>query len=144
MKTSILIKHWDRPGYSRESVPGEGGKHVPRYMKPHKVAEGYRSSDGATSWMEGEAVHTARGIHRPKSGKIDAVRIVHADAVEGLHKLDLEIEELQKQIAALRAQQNIIMDNAFASGKPLAIKQVKQWTEEADAARAAAKEGQST
>lgn len=96
---------------------------APRYVAAH-TATGSRS-DGASVWEEPESVW-ARGIHRPKRGKVADIRVTSEEYAEKFREIDAERVRLETALASLRREERELMDVAWASARPVTVAELKQ------------------
>lgn len=107
-KTNVCIRRLKRP---------------PVYVEAH-VAHRMRN-DGMKEWHEPEGVRTAWANHRPNNGVLDAIRQVAPEVEAKLAEIDAERAVLSKRIGELFHLENALVAQAFESGRPLTLDEVK-------------------
>lgn len=110
---------------------------VPTYSAPKRVT-GIPSTDGAREWDEPEYVN-GHGRHKPFRGRVDTIREVPAGYAEDLAAIDAKRAELRRQLAALDAEERLVIDLAYSSGNPVTVMVAMTETERLIAAREARK-----
>lgn len=114
--------------YVRACLPEESpdGKRVPRFVPGHE-ASGMRS-DGRTRWTEPDAIWGPRCVfHIGRKKAIGEIRRMTPAHVDLLQSLDVERDALQARLKALAAEEQRILDEAYAAGKPIPVAEIKVW-----------------
>ncbi len=99
------------------------------YVAAH-VAKGSRTNPktgryGEATWHEPEAVLVRSCLFHPKGGKLDRVRRMPDESVRALEELDIQREELQRQIYDLNKKEREILASAFSKSEPIRMHEVR-------------------
>ncbi len=104
--------------------------HQLRYSPPH-TARGSRTNpktgryETDTTWREPESVSTGSYGFHPKGGKLDSIRRMPEEVVSTLESLDIQREELQRQIYELNKKEREILAAAFDKSEPLRMHEIR-------------------
>lgn len=81
--------------------------------------------DTNTTWHEPECVNTGTYGFHPKGGKLDQIRRMPEEHVSALEALDVQREELQRQIYELNKKEREILAVAFDKSEPLRMHEIR-------------------
>ena len=136
MKTELIaMVSWgaQEPRFERSTLTKDEmtkGK-VLHYIAAHK-AHGSRTDPKTgkykmdTTWHEPEAVMTRNYVFHPKKcGKLDQIRRMPEESVAALEAVDLQREELQRQILELNKKEREILAAAFDKSEPLRMHEIR-------------------
>ena len=101
------------------------------YVAAH-TAKGSRTNpktgryDTDATWHEPEAVMTRNYVFHPKKGgKLEKIRRMPEETVSALEAVDLQREELQRQILELNKKERELLAAAFDKSEPLRMNEIR-------------------
>jgi hypothetical protein len=135
MKTELVANvsyGRQEPRFERSTLSKDDERTKGRRLiySPAHTARGSRTNPktgkyGDGTWHEPESVSTGNYRFHAKGGKLDLIRKMPEEAISALEALDIQREDLQRQIYELNKKEREILAAAFDKSEPLRMHEIR-------------------